>query len=211
VSFNWLMTLALLAVGLGVAEIALWGRRQQAAARRRDGYLCGLARLLDLPQDTSPDARAHEIAVAVGRVLGADRCEWVPGLPRADDAVVGVAGAVIRAGRPVPVERSGLPTDAFTAVPVRRRGAVVGHFRVTTSTHLVRPTVEQRRVAALLADRMVDEVESPAPAGRTKAAARHRGGDGGTRHASQDDARTGVIDGPRATPEEPRCRQRLVG
>jgi hypothetical protein len=33
---------------------------------------------------------------------------------------------------------------------------VVGHFRVTASTHVVRPTPEQLRVAALLADRMAD-------------------------------------------------------
>lgn len=162
------LALTLVVVGLAVTEIALWGRRQQEVAQRRDGYLSGLAQLLDLPDGTSSAARAREIAGAVTTVLGADRCEWVPGLPGPDDAVVEAGGVVTRGGRPVTVEQSGLPTDAFTAVPVRRRGAVVGHFRVVTSTHVVRPTVEQRRVAALLADRMAEEAvpQAASSAGR---------------------------------------------
>src|SRR5262249_4971433 len=45
------LAVALVVVGLAVTEIALWGRRQQAAALRRDGYLQGLTDLLDLPPD----------------------------------------------------------------------------------------------------------------------------------------------------------------
>ena len=172
------LALALVVVGLAVNAIAVWGRRQQKAAQRRDGYISGLAQLLDLPADTTAESRAGTIAAAITTVLGADACDWQTGHPRWNDAIVGAGGQVASGGRRLPVERSGLPTDAFTALPVRRDGDVVGHFRVTTSTHVVRPTGEQLRVAVLLADRMVG-----VGPGSTSAAPRHRGGDGGTRHS----------------------------
>jgi hypothetical protein len=78
----------------------------------------------------------------------------VAGHPSATDAVVDADGDVRIDGRPLAVRRSGLPTDACTAVPVTRSGMPLGHFRVVASTHVVRPTQEQLRVAVLLADRM---------------------------------------------------------
>ena len=156
------LAVVLVVVGLAVTEIALWGRRQQAAALRREGYLHGLADLLDLGPDTSAETHARAIATAITHALGADRTEWVPGRPGRDDGVVGADGRVQAAGRDLPVQRAGLSTDSYTAVPVRWAGQVVGHFRVVTSTRVVRPTTEQLRVAVLLADRMAgvyDRVE----------------------------------------------------
>ena len=75
------LALALVVVGLAVTEIALWGRRQQAAAQRRDGYISGLTQLLDLPPDTTEQARSTAIATAITTVLGADRCTWDTGSP----------------------------------------------------------------------------------------------------------------------------------
>ncbi len=49
-------------------------------------------------------------------------------------------------------DRRGLPTDTRVALPVRHGGAVFGHFVVTASTRVVRPTRNQLRVAAMLAD-----------------------------------------------------------
>ena len=145
---------ALVLVGLAVTEIALWGRRQQAAALRRDGYLHGLAHLLDLPADTGLEERGRAIAAAITQVMGADRTEWVGDHPRWNDAVVGLDGEVRAGGRIVAVSRVGLPTEACTAIPVRRGERLLGHFRVVTSTRVVRPTAEQLRVAVLLADHM---------------------------------------------------------
>jgi hypothetical protein len=160
------LAIVLVVVGLAVTEIALWGRRQQAAALRRDGYIQGLTQLLDLPSDTSEKARAEAISAAITHTLGADRSEWVPAHPSPLDAVVDPDGDVRVGGRQLAVARSGLPTDSFTAVPVSRSGMPLGHFRVVTSTHVARPTQEQLRVAVLLADRMA-AVESiaalPAP------------------------------------------------
>jgi hypothetical protein len=159
------LAVALLVVGVAVTEIALWGRRQQASALRRDGYLQGLADLLDLAPGTSADAHGRAIATAITHALGADRTEWVPADPQWADAVVGTDGIVESGGRVLPVQRVGLPTDAYTALPVRQSGRVVGHFRVVTSTRVVRPTAEQLRVALLLADRMAAVYERTGPRG----------------------------------------------
>jgi K+-sensing histidine kinase KdpD len=157
------LALALVVVGLAVTEVALWGRRQQAAALRRDGYIRGLAQLLDAPADSSVDERAAAIGAAITEALGADRTEWVTAQPRWNDAVVGPDGHVTTAGRVVPVQRIGLPTEAWTALPVRRGDRVVGHFRVSTATRVVRPSAEQLRVAELLADRMAAVLEGADP------------------------------------------------
>lgn len=148
------LAVTLVLVGLAVTEVAIWGRRQQAAALRRDGYLQGLAHLLDLPPEADERERGRVIAAAVNQVLGADRTEWVPGLPSADDAVVDTDGEVRARGAVLDVERAGLPTESYTAIPVRVADRPVGHFRVVTSTRVVRPSAEQLRVAMLLADRM---------------------------------------------------------
>ncbi len=157
------LAVVLVIVGLAVTEIALWGRRQEAAALRREGYLHGLADLLELGPDTNADTHARAIATAITHALGADRTEWMTGPPQSHDGVVGADGKVHAAGRVVPVQRIGLPTDSYTAVPVRWAGQVVGHFRVVTSTRVVRPTSEQLRVAVLLADRMAGVYDGELP------------------------------------------------
>ena len=185
------LAVALVVVGLAVTEIALWGRRQQAAAQRRDGYISGLTHLLDLPPDTTEHARADAIGTAITTVLGADRSTWDAGHPRWNDAVIGPDGHLTSGGRRLPVERVGLPTDGYTAVVVRRGTDVVGHFRVTASTHVARPTTEQLRVAVLLADRMAN-ARAPRPATEEGMAGRGAGV-----QARRDD----IVGDPFATPE----------
>lgn len=145
----------LLLVGISVTEIALWGRRQQASALRREGYLEGLVHLLEMPARTAAEDRGRAIAAAITQVLGADRTEWVPGQPEPTDAVLEADGQVRRGSSVLPVGRFGLPTESYTAIRVRHADGALGHFRVTASTHLVRPGTEQLRVAVLLADQMI--------------------------------------------------------
>ena len=154
-------TILLVVIGLGVTEIALWGHRQQARAAGRSGYLEGVleaARLVsdgDTPASALLDVVAHQIT----DVLGADECRFVEGPPV--DTRVGVLdhdGEVIRNGHTVDVDRVGMPSNDYVAIPVRRGSRVVGHFLITATSHVTYPSAEQRRVAVLLADQVAASV-----------------------------------------------------
>lgn len=144
------LAVALVLVGLAVSELAIRARRERATAARREGYLSGVAALLDLPDDTSGQARGAALARAVGEVVGAERARWHAGPPDRRDALVEPDGTLRVGGDPRDPERAGLPTDRVTAVCARRGEEVVGHVALTAATHVVRPSEEQLRVAALL-------------------------------------------------------------
>ena len=150
-------TILLVSISLAVSELALWGYRQQKQAARRSGYLDGVlvaARAVaegNLPPATVLDVVARQIS----EVLGADSCRYIEGEVRdARIAVLDHDGVLTRSCQAVDVDRVGLPTDEYVAVPVRRGPSVVGHFLLTTTSHLTYPTWEQRRVAVLMADQV---------------------------------------------------------
>lgn len=150
-------TTLLVVISLAVSEVALWGYRQQQQAARRSGYLGGVlgaARAVaegNMPQATVVDVVANQIA----EVLDADSCRYVEGPVRdARIAILDHDGVLTRNGQAVDVDRIGLPTDEYVAVPLRRGSAVVGHFLLTVTSHLTYPTREQRRVAVLMADQV---------------------------------------------------------
>jgi len=151
------VTVLLVLVGAAVTEIALWGRRQQAGASRRAGYLDGVlgtSKIIAVPQ-ASPDALIDHVARQIVQVLDIDSCQFVPGTgPGPQDAVVDHDGVVTDRGHSVNVERDGLPTDENIGLIVRQGGAVHGQFVLTAATRVVRPSVEQLRVAVLLADQV---------------------------------------------------------
>jgi K+-sensing histidine kinase KdpD len=62
------MTVLLLVIGVAVAEIAVWGRRQRVTASRRAGYLDGInstARRGDRQLRVGTDRSGHQLAHAV--------------------------------------------------------------------------------------------------------------------------------------------------
>ena len=61
-------------------------------------------------------------------------------------------GRVTRRGKELDVERDGLPTDDDIALVVTRAGETMGHFLLTSASSVARPSLEQRKVAVLLAD-----------------------------------------------------------
>lgn len=63
-------------------------------------------------------------------------------------------GSLTRQGRPVDVEREGLPVHDEISLPVRSAGRSYGAFVLVSATHVARPSREQRRVAVLLADQV---------------------------------------------------------
>ena len=105
--------------------------------------------------ETPPTALIEIVARQITDVLGADSCRYEPG-PIHDTriAVLDHDGVLTRGDRVVDVDRVGLPTDEYVALLVRRGSVVVGHFLVTTTASVRRPSREQRRVAVLLADQI---------------------------------------------------------
>lgn len=153
----------LVLIGVSVTELAIWGRRQQARAARRSGYLDGvLAAAATVSRgEAGPDEVVTVVAATIADVLGADRCRYVAG-PVHDRrvAVLDHDGVLTQGGHSRDVDRTGLPVDEYVAVEVRRAARVVGHFEVSCATRVARPTREQCRVAVLLADQVAALVEA---------------------------------------------------
>jgi Domain of unknown function (DUF4118) len=145
----------LMLVGVAVTEVALWGRRQQARASLEQGYLDGVLSTAATvgAGRTSTSSLIDHVCAQVVDVLQIDNCRFDPGggpvLARLDDDAT-----VTYAGRPIDVERVGLPTDSEIALDVRSGGVVHGRFLLTAATSVVRVSPEQRRVAIALANQV---------------------------------------------------------
>lgn len=145
----------LLLVGAAVGEIALWGRRQAAHVSREQGYLDGVigtaATVAAGRASTAQliDQVAHQIA----DVLQIDNARFDPATGYGGPTLGG-DGTLTRGGHTIDIARRGLPTDARTALPVRSGGAVYGHYLLTSSTRVARPSRNQLRVAVMLADQV---------------------------------------------------------
>lgn len=158
-------TILLVLIGLAVTEVALWGRRQQARASRRAGYLDGVLSTAEIVS-VGHESLATLIDLVAGQiveVLGIAACRFVSG-PVYDSrlAILDHDGEVTRGGHLVTVERDGLPTDEETALLVIHEGETVGHFVLTSASDVARPSLEQRRVAVLMADQVASVLGKPA-------------------------------------------------
>ncbi len=158
----------LVIVGVAVSEIAHWGRRQQARASRQEGYLSGVVRTSAAVAAgrESPDTLTSHVADQITDVLRIDDCRFdrtgTNGANGGDGlATMDSDGHVTRHGRPVDVDRYGLPTDAETALVVRSGGVVHGRFLLVAATEVVHPTLEQRQVAATLASQLGAALSRP--------------------------------------------------
>jgi K+-sensing histidine kinase KdpD len=151
------VALLLVVVGVAVTEIALWGRRQQAGASRRSGYLDGVlgtSKIIAV-RETSPTALINHVAQQIVQVMDIDECRFVKGAgPGPQETSIDHDGHVTRRGHRVNVERDGLPTEERIGLVVRQGGVIHGKLVLTASTRVVRPSVEQLKVAVLLADQV---------------------------------------------------------
>lgn len=158
------VTVLLVLVGIAVTEVALWGRRQQARASRRSGYLDGVlgtSKIIAM-REASPQALIDHVAHQIVTVLDIEDCRFVRGSgPGPQSVSLDHDGNVTRRGHRVNIERSGLPTDERIGLVVRHGDIVHGQYQLTAATRVVRPSVEQLKVAVLLADQvgaaLVDE------------------------------------------------------
>jgi K+-sensing histidine kinase KdpD len=145
----------LLVIGVAVTEIAVWGRRQHAAANRRAGYLDGInAAAQAAATGSSPAALIDEVAAQLTRVLALKSCRFqygAAGLGR--PARIQHDGSVLVAGRSWDADANGLPTGTDTELLVEGGGVFQGRFLMTPGPD-ARPTAEQRLLAVALADQV---------------------------------------------------------
>ena len=113
----------LLIVGTAVTEIALWGRRQQARASREQGYLDGVVgTAATVAAGWSPPVRSSRTSRS--RSSRYCRSTTAASTPATASALAALEtdGTVSRNGRPVDVDRLGLPTDSEIALVVQSAG-----------------------------------------------------------------------------------------
>jgi K+-sensing histidine kinase KdpD len=104
----------LVLVGIAVTEVALWGRRQQALASRKDGYLNGVMRTASLVAagHPEPEALIAQVADQLVEVLDIDDCRFDNDTRDIAPAALMRDGTVTRHGHQVDVTRHGMPTDS---------------------------------------------------------------------------------------------------
>lgn len=145
----------LLVVGLGVAELAVRGRRHHDRALRRDGDLAGVREAVALmaeDADVPPHVRTELVCARLVGLLGLRSAFWLDGpvdpLEREahlrDDAQVEVDGGLCE------VERYGLPLTRPVVIDVAGASGAGGRF-VLSAARGARPSAAQRLAAVALA------------------------------------------------------------
>jgi Domain of unknown function (DUF4118) len=146
-------TVLILAVGISVTEIAVRGRRQNAAAARRAGYLDGInAAARAAATGAEPQLLIDEVRGQLCRLLGLAACRF-------QDGAAGIGnpprllrdGRITTAGHSWDTEYEGLPPGRETELLAEAGGLLQGRFLLTPGPG-TRPSLEQRLVAIGLAD-----------------------------------------------------------
>jgi Domain of unknown function (DUF4118) len=157
--------LLLALIGLGVTEIALWGRRQQARASTRAGYLGGVVAAARLAASgvTSRSEVVDLVGRQIGDVLDLDDCRFDHGPSHRDRPRLQPDGSITWRGNLVDVEREGLPTLDVIELPVTSAGVERGRYLLTSASAVRRPDRERRQVAVTLADQAAAALVGEAP------------------------------------------------
>jgi hypothetical protein len=146
-------TVLLLFVGIGVTELAVWGRRQHGLASRDAGYLAGVYAAAEAGvSGRSPNALIGEVSEQLVRTLGLTRChfDYRTGL---DQTRLRHDGQVVSGGTVVDVESQGLPGPGEIELLVEGGGRFWGRFLLSAAPDS-RPVLAQRLVAVALADQV---------------------------------------------------------
>ena len=166
-------TVLLLAVGVGVTEIALWGRRQQALADRGAGYLAGIrsaaeavaahgstSDVINVVSDQLKTLRnVYDESDQLNHLLGLRECRFQYGTAGLGRPPRLRHDGQVEWNRTVwDVQREGLPMDTEIELLVENRGRLHGRFLPAAAPNS-RPTVAQRLVAVTLADQVGSVLE----------------------------------------------------
>jgi hypothetical protein len=146
-------TVLLFAVGVGVTELAVWGRHQHARAGQQAGYLAGLYAASEVvAAGGSPTELADRVSELLTDVLGLQKSHFHFGTglgnPRLQHDGTLTWGEVLW-----DVDNEGLPSNQQTELLVSAGGRFWGRFLMTPAPGS-RPTVTQRLVAVSLADQV---------------------------------------------------------
>lgn len=148
-------TVLLLAVGVGVTELAAWGYRQQAHALRDAGYLDGIRAAAEAVATGGSSSELIEVVSGqLTRLLGLRTCRFqygVAGLGR--PARLHSDGVIELHGKVWDVETKGLPTDNDVELLVESKGQLQGRFLLSAPPETY-PSKAQRLVAVTLADQV---------------------------------------------------------
>jgi Domain of unknown function (DUF4118) len=145
----------LLIVGLGVSELAVWGRRQQTLASRHAGYLAGIQAAAEVGAlGGSSSLLLDHVSGELNRALKLRRSRFQPGA-----AGLGNPPRLRRDGQVEwknaiwDVESRGLPIDSEIELLVESGGRLCGRFLLQAAPD-TRISLAERRVAVALADQV---------------------------------------------------------
>jgi K+-sensing histidine kinase KdpD len=159
-------TVLLLIIGAAVTELAVWGRRQHAAASRRAGYLDGINAAAEAVAAGDSAALIEQVSDRLTQLLSLRSCQFqrgVAGLGR--PARLRHDGQVVAGGQVRDVEREGLPGDTGIELLAEHAGVLQGRFLMTPLPG-ARPSLEQRLVAIAFADQVGAALAAGHPVGR---------------------------------------------
>jgi K+-sensing histidine kinase KdpD len=147
-------TILLLVIGVAVTELAVWGRREHAAASRRAGYLEGIGATVEAVAAGAGTGLIEEVSGQLTRVLSLRSCRWQYGVAGlGQPARLKHNGQVVADHRTWDVTSAGLPPDTETELLVEHGGLLQGRFLLRPEPG-TRPTREQLLVAIALADQV---------------------------------------------------------
>ncbi len=148
-------TVLLLATGVAVSELAVWGRRKAALAGAQTAYLAGIRSATEaVSAGGSATTLIQDVAGQLVRILGLTACRFEHGA-----AGLGQPARLRRDGEVEwrhevwDVERRGLPVDVDIELIVETAGRLKGRYlmRAAPDSH---PTSAQRLVAVTLANQV---------------------------------------------------------
>ena len=148
-------TVLLLVIGVSVTEIAVWGRRQHAAASRRAGYLEGLNSAAQaVAAGDSPAVLIELVTRQLTPWISLRSCSFQYGIAGiGQPARLHHDGSVTAGHRTWDVDAEGFPGDTDVEVLVETSGVFQGRFMMAPVPG-ARPTLEQRLLAVAFADQV---------------------------------------------------------
>jgi K+-sensing histidine kinase KdpD len=142
----------LLAVGIGVTQLAVWGRRQHAEATRHAAYLSGIQAAAEAVSfGTSSGDLVREVGGQLTKILELRVCRFEHGVAGlGSPARLQHDGHIERDGVDWDVRSKGLPVDIDIELLVESGGRLQGRYLLSALPDK-HPTLAQRLVAVTLA------------------------------------------------------------